>query len=112
MLPPTREWQFCFSHPESRTLAKNQPFLTKHTVGHVSQRSRPITDGLTAVVTASEVPVLLLTNVGATRGRSHTTPEADTCDGDRLVLMACKAGAPTHPAWYHHGIAHPEPTIA
>ena len=34
-----------------------------------------------------------------------------TRDGDRIVIIASKAGAPTHPAWYHNLKAHPTPTI-
>jgi deazaflavin-dependent oxidoreductase (nitroreductase family) len=65
---------------------------------------------LTAVAKASEVPVLLLTSVGAKSGRSHTTPVTYTCDGDRIVLMASKGSASTNPARYHNVVAHPEAT--
>ena len=37
---------------------------------------------------------------------------ADACaylpDGDRYVVFASKAGAPSHPSWYHNLKAHPE----
>jgi deazaflavin-dependent oxidoreductase (nitroreductase family) len=29
-------------------------------------------------------------------------------DGDRYVIIASKAGAPTNPAWYHNLLAHPD----
>jgi deazaflavin-dependent oxidoreductase (nitroreductase family) len=32
-------------------------------------------------------------------------------DGDRLLIFATKAGAPTNPHWYHNLLAHPEVTI-
>ena len=55
--------------------------------------------------------LLLLTTTGAKSGREHTTPLAYTHDGDRLVIMASKGGAPTNPAWYHNLVAHPEVTV-
>ena len=52
--------------------------------------------------------ILLLTTTGAKTGRQGTTPLAYSKDGDRLVIIASKAGAPTNPAWYHNLIAHPQ----
>lgn len=57
------------------------------------------------------IPLLLLTSVGAKTGRSHTTPLAYTTDGDRIIVIASKAGAPTNPAWYHNLIANPTATV-
>jgi deazaflavin-dependent oxidoreductase (nitroreductase family) len=51
------------------------------------------------------MPVLLLLTVGAQSGARRTTPLAYLKDGDRYVIVASKAGAPTHPAWYHNLIA-------
>jgi deazaflavin-dependent oxidoreductase (nitroreductase family) len=56
-------------------------------------------------------PLLLLTTTGAKSGRAHTTPVVYTTDGDRLVIIASKAGAPTNPAWYHNLVAHPTATV-
>jgi deazaflavin-dependent oxidoreductase (nitroreductase family) len=56
-------------------------------------------------------PVLLLTTTGAKSGKQHTTPVVYTTDGDRLVIIASKGGAPTNPAWYHNLVAHPTVTI-
>jgi deazaflavin-dependent oxidoreductase (nitroreductase family) len=55
--------------------------------------------------------LLLLTTTGAKSGREHTTPVAYTRDGDHLVIIASKGGAPTHPAWYHNLVANPEVTV-
>ena len=52
-------------------------------------------------------PMLLLTTTGAKSGRSHTTPLVYSKDGDQIVVIASKAGAPTNPAWYHNLKAHP-----
>jgi deazaflavin-dependent oxidoreductase (nitroreductase family) len=56
-------------------------------------------------------PLLLLTTTGAKSGRPTTTPLVYTRDGDRIVIIASKAGAPEHPSWYHNLKAHPTPTI-
>jgi deazaflavin-dependent oxidoreductase (nitroreductase family) len=55
--------------------------------------------------------LLLLTTTGAKSGRQHTTPVAFTRDDDRYIIIASKGGAPTHPAWYHNLVAHPEVTV-
>jgi deazaflavin-dependent oxidoreductase (nitroreductase family) len=56
-------------------------------------------------------PLLLLTTTGAKSGQPRTTPLAYTTDGDRLVVIASKGGAPTHPAWYHSLLAQPEVAV-
>jgi hypothetical protein len=44
-------------------------------------------------------PLLLLTSTGAKSGRAYTTPLVYTKNGDRLVIIASKGGAPTNPDW-------------
>jgi deazaflavin-dependent oxidoreductase (nitroreductase family) len=56
-------------------------------------------------------PLLLLTTTGAKSGRAHTTPVMYLRDGDRLVVIASKAGAPRNPAWYHNLVANPIVTV-
>lgn len=56
-------------------------------------------------------PLLLLTTTGAKSNLARTTPLAYTTDGDRLIVIASKGGAPTHPDWYHNLVAHPEATV-
>ena len=56
-------------------------------------------------------PLLLLTTTGAKSGQPRTTPLAYTTDGDRLVVIASKGGAPTHPDWYHNLLAHSEGVV-
>jgi deazaflavin-dependent oxidoreductase (nitroreductase family) len=55
--------------------------------------------------------MLLLTTKGAKSGIVRTTPLVYSRDGDRLVIIASKGGAPSHPAWYHNLTAHPEVTV-
>lgn len=55
--------------------------------------------------------VLILTTTGAKTGERRESPLAYTCDGDRLIIVASKGGAPTHPAWYHNIVANPAVTV-
>jgi deazaflavin-dependent oxidoreductase (nitroreductase family) len=57
------------------------------------------------------VPLLLLTTTGAKSGKQRINPLAYTIDGERLVIIAAKNGAPTHPDWYHNIVAHPDVTV-
>ena len=57
------------------------------------------------------VPLLLLTTTGAKSGKQRINPLAYNTDGERLVVLASKAGAPTHPDWYHNLVAHPDVTV-
>ena len=56
-------------------------------------------------------PMVLLTHTGAKSGKTYLTPLVYSRDGDRYVIIASKAGAPTNPAWYHNLLAHPEVTL-
>jgi deazaflavin-dependent oxidoreductase (nitroreductase family) len=56
-------------------------------------------------------PLLLLTSIGAKSGAPRTTPLMYLPDGERLVIFASKAGAPTNPAWYHNLLANPSATV-
>jgi deazaflavin-dependent oxidoreductase (nitroreductase family) len=53
-------------------------------------------------------PLMLLTTTGAKSGLARTNPLAYIEDGDRIVIIASYAGAPTSPPWYHNLIANPE----
>ncbi len=52
--------------------------------------------------------VLILTTTGAKTGEQRESPLAYSLDGDRVVIVASKGGAPTNPAWYHNVVATPE----
>ena len=56
-------------------------------------------------------PMLLLTTTGAKTGRRLTSPLVYARDGDRLLVFASKAGAPTNPAWFHNLVANPSVTV-
>ena len=51
--------------------------------------------------------VLLLTTTGAKSGQHRTNPLVFSRDGDRVVIVASKGGAPTNPDWFHNLRTHP-----
>ena len=55
--------------------------------------------------------LLLLHTIGANSGLSRLNPAAYTEDGDRLVIIASKGGADTHPDWYYNVVANPNVTV-
>src|SRR5579862_6885456 len=56
-------------------------------------------------------PLLLLTTTGAKSGKLRTNPVMYLADGDRLLVFASKAGAPTNPDWYHNLVANRSATV-
>lgn len=56
-------------------------------------------------------PMVLLTTTGAKSGKERTSPLVYTTDGDRIVIIASKAGAPTNPDWYYNIVANPTVTV-
>jgi deazaflavin-dependent oxidoreductase (nitroreductase family) len=56
-------------------------------------------------------PMLLLTTTGAKSGKSRTVPVVYLADGDRYIVFASKAGAPTNPDWYHNLVANPAVSV-
>jgi len=55
--------------------------------------------------------LLLLTTIGATSKKPHTTPLVYSTDGDRIIVVAAAAGAPKHPAWYRNLLVHSVATV-
>ena len=51
--------------------------------------------------------LLLLHHVGARSGTERVAPLAYFPDGDRMLIIASKGGAPTNPDWYHNLKANP-----
>ncbi len=52
-------------------------------------------------------PMVLLTTTGARSGQPRVAPLVYTINGDRVVIIASKGGAPTNPDWYHNLKANP-----
>jgi deazaflavin-dependent oxidoreductase (nitroreductase family) len=53
-------------------------------------------------------PMLLLHTRGARSGEPRTTPLLYTPLDNAFIVVASKAGAEHHPAWYHNIRAHPD----
>ena len=56
-------------------------------------------------------PMVLLHHKGAKSGTERVSPLVYRREGDRDVIFASKAGAPTNPDWFHNLVAHPETKI-
>ncbi|HUP74149.1 MAG TPA: nitroreductase/quinone reductase family protein [Acidimicrobiales bacterium] len=56
-------------------------------------------------------PLLLLTTTGAKTGTARTTPLVHTRDGNNIVVIASKGGAPRDPDWFRNLSANPRVTI-
>jgi deazaflavin-dependent oxidoreductase (nitroreductase family) len=59
----------------------------------------------------ADAPLVIITTTGAKSGQPRTIPLVHTRDGDRVVIIASKGGAPTHPDWFHNIKANPEVTV-
>jgi deazaflavin-dependent oxidoreductase (nitroreductase family) len=80
-------------------LAYNQGIISEFRANH-------------GVVSQPSFPILLLTTTGARTGRPTTVPLAFAVDDrGRVFVMASKAGAPKHPAWFHNLRANPSATV-
>ena len=55
--------------------------------------------------------LLLLGTTGAKTGAQRLSPMMYFEEAERLYVVASKAGAPEHPAWYHNLVAHPDVTV-
>ena len=55
--------------------------------------------------------LLILHTVGAKSGKERLAPVMYYEDDGRYVVIASKAGADTHPDWYHNIVANPDISI-
>ena len=58
-----------------------------------------------------DVPIVLVDHGGARSGKRRTSPLMYHEHDGVIAVAASKAGEPTHPAWFHNLLAHPETTI-
>jgi deazaflavin-dependent oxidoreductase (nitroreductase family) len=72
----------------------------------IDRRLLPLTRG--KMSTGFGQPVVLLHVRGAKSGVERTVPLLATKHGDEIVLIASKAGAQKHPAWFHNVRANPD----
>jgi deazaflavin-dependent oxidoreductase (nitroreductase family) len=76
----------------------------------IDRRLIPWTRGRLMVAVGQ--PVLLLHTRGAKSGQPRVSPLLYTPHDGGYVIVASKAGATHHPAWYHNLRAHPEGVAA
>jgi len=62
-------------------------------------------------VTGRGKSLILLHTTGAKSGEERVNPVAHTKDGEKIVIIASKGGAPGHPDWYHNIVANPTVTV-
>ena len=72
----------------------------------IDRRLLPLTRG--RLSTGLGQPIVLLHARGARSGIERTIPLLATKHGDLVVLVASKAGAAQHPAWFHNVMANPD----
>jgi F420H(2)-dependent quinone reductase len=75
-------------------------WLAVHVANPIDRRLIPLTRGRIGLYLGA--PVGVLETVGAKSGRRRRTPLLYLDEGERVVLVASKAGSPRHPAWYHN----------
>ena len=56
-------------------------------------------------------PMVLITMTGAKSGRELCSPLVHSNDGEDVVIIASKGGAPEHPNWYHNLVANPSVSV-
>jgi deazaflavin-dependent oxidoreductase (nitroreductase family) len=56
-------------------------------------------------------PLLLLHNTGAKSGAARVNPLMYQATDGGYAIFASKAGAPSHPDWYHNVVANPDAAI-
>lgn len=80
-------------------------WLSRHIAWKVDPHLLPLTRG--RLGSGLMIPTLLLETVGARSGEPRRNGVIYFHDGDRVVLIASKAGAAQHPAWFFNVRANP-----
>ena len=80
-------------------------WLAVHVANPIDRRLIPLTRGRFGLYLGA--PVGVLEADGAKSGQRRRTPLLYLDEGERVVLVASKAGNPRHPAWYHNVKANP-----
>jgi F420H(2)-dependent quinone reductase len=94
-------------HAFAQSLLGGRLFIT--VFPSIDRRLMPLTRG--RLSTAPGQPMVLLHVRGAKTGVERTVPLLATKTGDSVLLVASKAGASAHPAWYHNVVANPEVAV-
>jgi deazaflavin-dependent oxidoreductase (nitroreductase family) len=75
----------------------------------IDKRLLPATNGRFSTAPGRQIVVIEV--IGRKSGQARRVPLQFITDGDDIVLIASKAGAAKHPAWYHNLRANPEATV-
>lgn len=81
-------------------------WLSRHIGWKVDPHLLPLTGG--RVGTGLVIPTALLETQGARSGQTRRNGVIYFHDGERVTLIASKAGAPEHPSWFHNARANPD----
>jgi len=82
-----------------------------HLFGDEHVRSYLETNGEIGYRWREDAPIAILFTTGRTTGEQRTNPLIFGRDGDDVVLVASKGGAPEDPGWYRNLRANPEAEI-
>ncbi len=102
------------------TAAKTEAYRTRTTMPSPSEMTafnQQVIDnfrankGKVTIDPFKSAPIVLVHHVGAKSGVERVSPLAYDMDGDNLIIIAAKAGAPQNPAWFHNLVAHPRTKI-
>jgi deazaflavin-dependent oxidoreductase (nitroreductase family) len=81
-------------------------FMSKHVVWRVDPVLMRATGGRFGM--GLFMPTALLETRGAKSGALRRNVVIYFNDGDRVTIVASKLGLPSHPAWFHNLMAHPD----
>jgi proline iminopeptidase len=82
-----------------------------HLFGDEHVRSYLETDGKIGYRWKEGSPIAILFTTARTSGEQRANPLIFGRDGDNVVLVASKGGAPKHPGWYRNLRKHPDAEI-
>jgi proline iminopeptidase len=82
-----------------------------HLYGDEHVRRYLETDGEVGYRWKEGAPIAILFTTGRTTGELRANPLIFGRDGDKVVLVASKGGAPSHPGWYRNLRTNPEAEI-
>ena len=104
---PERRRQLNWFEQRLEDFAKSKPggWYFVNVAMRVDRVLLPLTGG--RISSSPGQPICLLETIGAKSGEVRQTPLLFIPDGERVILIGSKAGAPKHPAWIHNMRANP-----
>ena len=88
-------------------MTTDRPPIDRSLFGDEHVRRYEETDGAVGHIW-NGATTLVLTTTGRRTGEPRKFALIYGRDGDRLVVVASKGGAPEHPGWYRNLVAHPD----